>query len=318
MAKSYGPIVDAYKKKSRDRKRRGGDLFYNAGSLLKALPSGRSKKRKKHSYSSKKTYASSTTKKNTTKKATTQTQATEPLTGSDIRTLFVFFAIIIGFCILWSKVGFLLAVLISLVLMTIVLIITVTIESKQAERAAEMNQYLNAEPEETDRSTQIPYLKSLLGEIRKHQTIVNTSNNPDEVKKHLDCLLGIMDEIATFDEAVLKQAGMTKAHYESSRAELLELYDVMIAQARENNAADSTTEQPEAEEQQSQASSVANEGVVPLESYLKVAVPSNQGLYPHEILMLHYANTYKVDGVHWQPEPDHIHTGTLLDKLEFS
>ena len=296
MAKSYGPIVDAYKKKSRDRKRRGGDLFYNAGSLLKALPSGRSKKRKKHSYSSKKTYASSTTKKNTTKKATTQTQATEPLTGSDIRTLFVFFAIIIGFCILWSKVGFLLAVLISLVLMTIVLIITVTIESKQAERAAEMNQYLNAEPEETDRSTQIPYLKSLLGEIRKHQTIVNTSNNPDEVKKHLDCLLGIMDEIATFDEAVLKQAGMTKAHYESSRAELLELYDVMIAQARENNAADSTTEQPEAEEQQSQASSVAIEGVVPLESYLKVATPSNQGLYPHEILMLHYANTYKVDG----------------------
>lgn len=52
--KSYGPIVDAYKKKSRDRKRRGGDLFYNVGSLFKAIPSGRSKKRKKRSYSSKK------------------------------------------------------------------------------------------------------------------------------------------------------------------------------------------------------------------------------------------------------------------------
>lgn len=295
MAKSYGPIVDAYKKKSRDRKRRGCNPFYNAGSLLKALPSGHSKKRKKRSYSSKKSYASSTTKKNTTKKTTTQTQATEPLTGSDVLTLLVFFAIIVGFCILWSKVGFLLAVLISLVLMTIALIITVTISNQKAERTAEMNKYLNAEPEETDRSKQVPYLKNLLGEIRKHQTIANTSNNPDEVKKHLDCLLGIMDEIATFDETVLKQAGMTKANYELTRAELLEVYDTMIAQARENNAADSTTEQSEVEEQQKQPSIVASERIVPLETYLKDAIPSNQGLYPHEILMLHYANTYKVD-----------------------
>ena len=239
MAKSYGPIVDAYKKKSRARKRSGGDLFYNAGSLLKALPSGRRKKRKKSSYSAKKSYASSTNKKNTTKKSNTQAQVTEPLTGSDVLTLLVFFAIIIGFCILWNKVGFLLAVLISLVLMTIALIITVTIESKKAECAAEIEKYLNAEPEDIDRRNQIPYLKSLLGEIRKHQTIVNTSNDPEEVKKHLDCLLGVMDEITTFDEDLLKEAGMTKANYESARADLLEVYDVMIAQARENSDADS-------------------------------------------------------------------------------
>lgn len=296
MAKKYGPIVDAYQKKSRDRKRRGADLFHNAGSLLKVLPSGRSKKRKKRSYSSKKSYSSSTTKKNTTKKATAQTQATEPLTGSDVLTLFVFFAIIVGFCILWSKVGFLLAVLISLILMTIALIITVTIENKKAERAAEMNKYLNAEPEESDRSNQIPYLKSLLEEMGKHQTIVNTSDDPNKVKKHLDCLLGIMDEIATFDEAVLKQAGMTKANYESSRAGLLEVYDTMIAQAGENNTEGSSTEQPEAEQPQEQQPAISNERIVPLEAYLKVATPSNQGLYPHEILMLHYANTYKVNG----------------------
>lgn len=243
MAKKYGPIVDAYKKKSRARKRSGGDLFYNVGSLLNAIPSGRRKKRKKRSYSSKKSYSSSTVRKNTTRKTTTQTQVTEPLTGSDILTLFVFFAVIVGFCILWSKFGFLLAVLISLILMTIALIITVTIENKKAERAAEMDKYLNAEPEETDRSNQIPYLKSLLEEIGKHQTIVNTSNDPNEVKKHLDCLLSIMDEIATFDEVVLKQAGMTKANYESSKAGLLEVYDTMIAQAQESNDAESSTEQ---------------------------------------------------------------------------
>ena len=40
-----------------------------------------------------------------------------------------------------------------------------------------------------------------------------------------------MDEIATFDDATLKQAGMTKANYESAKADLLEVYDAMIAQA---------------------------------------------------------------------------------------
>lgn len=290
MAKKKKKTYWGFDKKNADRRRAGQDYFYEFGKALKKMPSGRKRKSKKRYYSSKKSYSSSTSKKNTVKKTTTQTQVTEPMTGSDILTLFVFFAVVIGFCILWNKVGFLLAVLISLILMTIALIITVTVENKKAERAAEMNQHLNAEPEEHDRSNQVPYLKSLLEEIRKHQTIVNTSNDPDEVKKHLDCLLGIMDEIATFDEAVLKQAGMTKANYESSKAGLLEVYDTMIAQARENNTAASASEQP-----QEQKPLVANDRIMPLEAYLKVAVPSNQGLYPHEILMLYYANTYKVD-----------------------
>lgn len=295
MAKKKKKTYWGFDKKNADRRRSGQDYFYEFGKALKKMPSGRKRKSKKRYYSSKKSYSSSTSKKNTVKKTTTQTQVTEPMTGSDILTLFVFFTVVIGFCILWNKVGFLLAVLISLILMTIALIITVTVENKKAERAVEMNKYLNAEPEETDRSNQIPYLKSLLGEIKKHQTIVNTSNDPDEVKKHLDCLLGVMDEITTFDEALLKQAGMTKANYESARAELLEVYDTMIAQAQENNTTDSASEQPEAEQPQEQKPIVANERIVPLEAYLKVAVPSSQGLYPHEILMLHYANTYKVD-----------------------
>ena len=297
MAKKKKKTYWGFDKKNADRRRAGQDYFYEFGKALKKMPSGRRKRKStKRYYSSKKSYSSSTTRKNTAYKTTTHTQVTEPLTGSDILTLCVFFAVVVSFCILWSKFGFLLAVLISLILMTIALVITVTIENKKAERAAEMNKYLNVEPEETDRSNQIPYLKSLLGEIRKHQTIVNTSNDPNEVKKHLDCLLGIMDEIATFDEAVLKQAGMTKANYESSRAELLEVYDTMIAQAGENNTEDSSNEQTGAEQPQEQSSAITNERIVPLEAYLKVAKPSNQGLYPHEILMLHYANTYKVNG----------------------
>ena len=166
----------------------------------------------------------------------------EPLTGSELLSVVVFLAIIVVLFILVCKVGFLWTVLISLIVLTIAVVINATIEGKRAERAAEMEKYLNAEPEETDRSNQIPYLKSLLGEIRKHQTIANTSNDPEEVKKHLDCLLAVMDEIATFDDATLKQAGMTKANYESAKADLLEVYDAMIAQAGQSDDEDCTAD----------------------------------------------------------------------------
>lgn len=162
----------------------------------------------------------------------------ESLTDDDFLTGCLFLAIV-GFLIfLIVKVGFLLTVLISLILLTIVLVINTTIESKKAEYTAELEQHTKTEPDDADRSNQIPYLKSLLGEIRKHQTIANTSNDPAEVKKHLDCLLGVMDEISTFDNATLKQAGMTKANYESARAELLEAYDAMIAQAGRDECED--------------------------------------------------------------------------------
>lgn len=180
-------------------------------------------------------------------RAKNATAPQEPLTGSEFLSVSVFLAIIAVLIFLICKVGFLLTVLISLIVLTIAFIINTTIESKKAECAAEMENYLNAEPEEPDRRNQIPYLKSLLVEIRKHQTIANTSNDPDEVKKHLDCLLGIMDEIATFDNATLKQAGMTKANYVSARAELLEVYDTIIAQAGESGDEDCATESVEEE-----------------------------------------------------------------------
>ena len=162
----------------------------------------------------------------------------EQLSGNDLFSVFVFMLIIAALFILVCKVGFLRTVLIVLILLAIVVVICVTIESLKAERAAELAKNIDVESENVDRSNQIPYLKNLLAEIRKHQAIANTSNDPDEVKKHLDSLISVMDEIATFDDAILKQAGMTKVTYESAKAEILEVYDAMIAQARTSDDED--------------------------------------------------------------------------------
>lgn len=153
----------------------------------------------------------------------------EPMTFGEFLSGIGFLLAIIVMFILFFVIGFWKTILLGVGLFVAIIVILVVIDEVKEKRNAEMDQYLDAEPE--DRSNQIPYLKSLLGEIRKHQTIANTSNDPDEVKKHLDCLLAVMDEIATFDDATLKQAGMTKANYESAKADLLEVYDAMIAQA---------------------------------------------------------------------------------------
>ena len=153
----------------------------------------------------------------------------EPMTFGEFLSGIGFMLALVVMFILFFVIGFWKTILLGVGLFVAVIVILVVIDEVKEKRSAEMDQYLDAEPE--DRSNQIPYLKSLLGEIRKHQTIANTSNDPDEVKKHLDCLLAVMDEIATFDDATLKQAGMTKANYESAKADLLEVYDAMIAQA---------------------------------------------------------------------------------------
>lgn len=161
----------------------------------------------------------------------------EPMTFGEFLSGIGFMLALVVMFILFFVIGFWKTILLGVGLFVAVIVILVIIDEVKEKRNAEMDKYLGAEPE--DRSNQIPYLKSLLGEIRKHQTIANTSNDPEEVKKHLDCLLAVMDEIATFDDATLKQAGMTKANYESAKADLLEVYDAMIAQAGKNDEEES-------------------------------------------------------------------------------
>lgn len=164
----------------------------------------------------------------------------EPMTFGEFMSGIGFMLAIVVMFILFFAIGFWKTILLGVGLFIAIIVILVIIDEAKEKQDTEIDQHLDAESE--DRSNQIPYLKSLLSEIRKHQTIANTSNDPEEVRKHLDCLLGVMDEIATFDDATLKQAGMTKANYESAKAELLEVYDAMIAQAGECDDEDCTIE----------------------------------------------------------------------------
>ena len=157
----------------------------------------------------------------------------EPMTFSEFLCGVGFMVAIVVMFILFFVIGFWKTILLGVGLFVAIIIISVKIDGVKEKRNSDMNKYLDAEAE--DRCNQILYLRNLLEEIRKHQTIANTSNDPEEVKKHLDCLLAVMDKIATFDDATLKQAGMTKAHYESTKADILNVYDTMIAQAGESN-----------------------------------------------------------------------------------
>lgn len=165
----------------------------------------------------------------------------KPITFGDFLYGCGFMVSIVVMLILFFVIGFWKTILLATGLFFSIMIILVVIDEVKAKKNPLTNNSLGSEePKPEDRSIQLPYLKSLREELRKHQTIANTSNDPDEVKKHLDCLLGVMDEIMTFDEAMLKQAGMTKANYESTKAELLEVYDAMITQARNSNETDSS------------------------------------------------------------------------------
>lgn len=189
-----------------------------------------------HEYEREKKQREKTREKERAKNAATPH---EPMTfGEFLSGIGVMLAIVAMF-ILFFIIGFWKTILLGVGLFIAIIVILVVIDEVKEKRNADIDKYLGAEPE--DRSNQIPYLKSLLGEIRKHQTIANTSNDPEEVEKHLDCLLAVMDEIATFDDATLKQAGMTKANYESAKADLLEVYDAMISQAGKSNSKDTTT-----------------------------------------------------------------------------
>ncbi|MBE6036861.1 MAG: hypothetical protein E7223_04460 [Clostridiales bacterium] len=284
-----------FDKKNADRRRRGQDYFYELGKALKKMPSGRKRKGKKRSYSSKKTYSGSKTRNSSTHVPVTQYQAQEPATFGDFMFGLGFMAVIIIILILFLVIGFWKTILLAAGIFVAIIVILVAIELVKENKKNQKTTYSE------DRSNQIPYIKSLLGNLKRYQDVANTSNNPDEVKKNLDYLLGVIDEIMTFDEALLKQAGMTKVNAVSVKEDILKVYDEMIAQAGQTDEMDSAiteqaTESSLPEEIAKPQPIVSKEGIIPLETLLKTATLSKQGLYPHEILMLHYANTYKVGG----------------------
>lgn len=140
------------------------------------------------------------------------------------------FAATVIFCFV---VGFWWGLLIGVGLCAVVFVLYLLFSSNDEIDEETENNDIEPEEQVEDRSEQIPYLQSLLTEFDRHKRIINTSDDPDAVKRSLDCLLGIMDEIMTFDEMLLRKAGMTKSQMPEHKARVLELYDTMIEQARE-------------------------------------------------------------------------------------
>ena len=103
----------------------------------------------------------------------------------------------------------------------------------KSEASNETIQQEENDQDEPGEDKQLSHLHDILEEFDLHKQIINTSDDPTVVKTHLDGLLGVMDEIMTYDETLLRKAGMTKSTMPQQKQKVLELYDTMIEQAKE-------------------------------------------------------------------------------------
>ena len=308
----YKSAVDGYKSKNRDRKRRGADIgsFLGAGaSLLGALaiPSGKKKKRKSSNSGSKTT--TSTTQKNTQENLT-PAETFQGLIG--LVVLGVVGMISIEIILNVGFKGFLIFIvlIVAIIFAVIFFISWREVNQERQQRAEQHNQEID--------ENQILYLQGLLTNIDKYQAVINNSDNVEDVKKNLDWLLAVMDEIMSYDEETLRAAGMTKSTMPQQKEFVLKNYDVVLEQAqerfKENHisqndtvpenivdtedrgifSSESSNTEKDKEIIPQPTSNENNDEIPSLEARIKASVPSKQGLYPHEILMLNYASTYKI------------------------
>lgn len=179
-------------------------------------------RRHKHSYRY-------TAKTNNSCKSSKHSQK-EPSTFGDELVALVLIAIVILAIVLLFTCGVRKTVIILAVVLGALFIIAVireiTVEKKTSGFDAESEQ------------GKIDYLHTLLEELETSRDIVNSSDNPDEVKTRLDTLLIVMDEIMTYDEELLRKAGMTKETMPEQKARVLELYDTIIEQAYNSTSSD--------------------------------------------------------------------------------
>lgn len=292
---SFKSAVDGYKSKNRDRKRRGADIgsFLGAGiGLAGALLPSSPKKRRKSSSSKKKTYTKSSTSSKA--KSSTKNAASEPFTFEDFKYLLIFGA----FIFLAVTTSFIVAIIVAVIVLVVSVVIEMKNEEKQNHRAS--NSLSQAEIDELQRH---------LANIDVYKDVANNSSDAYAVQCAMDELLKSIDFIMGYDEEDLHIAGMSKTKLPAQRAFIVQHYDDMIEQARErfaqNNGEKADTDSgeqqlkethsPHQSEKQEDIPSTVTAGDIPsLETRLKIATPSKQGLYPHEILMLSYAHTYKL------------------------
>ena len=288
MAKKYkSSFKSGFAEKNHDRKRRGADI----GSVLGAFATS-SPKRRKSSSSKKKTY----TKSSTSSKAKSSAKSTtsESFSFEDFKYLLILGA----FIFLAVATNFIVAIIVAI----IVLVVKVIIKIKQEEKQ-------NPPTSPSLSQAEIDELQRHLSNIDVYKDIANNSSDAYAVQYAMDELLKSIDFIMSYDEEELHAAGMSKVKLPTQRAFIVQHYDDMIEQAKERSS-ESNEEKPLVDNidamscetpltQQSadkeNISTAIIEGEVPsLEVRLKTATPSKQGLYPHEILMLSYAHTYKI------------------------
>lgn len=298
MAKKYKSSFKwGFEEKERNRKRRGATMgsFLGAGAELAGSLIPVSRKKRKTSHKKK---SSSTPKKQVSTQKKEPVAPSEPFTFEDFKTLLV-----IGiFILIWIKTNFWVALIIAVVAFVADIVIDTIRESEENSVSSPALSQLEIEK-----------LQSHLANIDICKDITNNSSDENAVRCAMDELLESVDFIMGFDEESLRTIGMSKMQLPKQREFLVQHYDVMLEQARERHAKESALPQSIDDIENSQVSVVEQISVktedaskirktktvygdvdLPsLEERVSVCTPSKQGLFPHEILMLSYATTYK-------------------------
>ena len=135
---------------------------------------------------------------------------------------------------------------------------------------------------------QVLYLKSLMENMQRYQDIINNSDDVKAVRMNLDYLLAAMTVLDSYEEETLREAGLTKVNMSQQREYVLKNYNIVLEQAKERNAMKNVCKSKEKSNSKDEVETSSL-----LKTQLKDAIPTKNGLYPHEILMLSYADTYK-------------------------
>lgn len=221
---------------------------------------------------------------------------TEPLTFDDIVLVAGVFGIAIIVMIIgafWGLYGIIIACALALI---------IYIANKYRYKTEKQSVYVS----ECD----IEEMHRLLENLETYQEVVNNSDDVYAVMCSLDELLSTMDKICCYSEQELNVAGMTKKDFDKQKKFILDNYDTVIEQAADRfemskakNKEDSLIVREKFEEKEISKAEEITEILVEkneTEDALNGIVKSKQGLYPHEILMLEYAHTYKTSSNNFQ------------------
>ena len=103
-------------------------------------------------------------------------------------------------------------------------------KEKREKEVAKQNQNKRAEQYMQNKA----YIKSLYDDLMANQKVVNTSNNPENVRKGLDNMLDILKEFEEIGEETLEYYGLEINCKETSDM-ILKNYKQVIEQARERS-----------------------------------------------------------------------------------